>query len=155
MKFICPLVVVTDMDRSRNFYVNILKQKVKYDFGENLTFHGDFSIHLKTHFQDLIEHKAIRSGGNNFELYFEMDEIEELFERLKAYNVAFIHKIQEQPWRQKVMRFYDPDHHIIEVGESLEHLASRLHSEGMTHEQIAATTNMPLTFVLDSIKKHQ
>jgi catechol 2,3-dioxygenase-like lactoylglutathione lyase family enzyme len=45
MKYICPLIVVKDIAESRHFYENILGQKVKYDFGENVTFEGDFSIH--------------------------------------------------------------------------------------------------------------
>jgi len=34
--------------------------------------------------------------------------------------VEFIHEIVEQPWGQKVMRFYDPDYHMIEVGAPIE-----------------------------------
>jgi hypothetical protein len=33
-------------------------------------------------------------------------------------QVEYVHPLREQPWRQRVVRFYDPDHHIIEVGES-------------------------------------
>ncbi len=118
MKYICPLIVVKDITVSRNFYENILGQKVKYDFGENIFFEGDFAIHLKEHYLRLIGegryHLIERS--NNFELYFEEDELEKLYNELMHHDVEFIHEIIEQPWGQKVMRFYDPDHHIIEVG---------------------------------------
>lgn len=46
MKYVCPLITVSDMKVARDFYENILDQKVKYDFGESVTFHGDFAIHL-------------------------------------------------------------------------------------------------------------
>ena len=54
MKFICPLIVVNNMEVSRNFYEKVLSQKVQYDFGENVSFEGGFAIHLKSHFSDLI-----------------------------------------------------------------------------------------------------
>ena len=71
MKYICPLITVSDIKLSRDFYEKLLKQKVKYDFGENVTFYGDFAIHLQSHFKELIDNREIRQGGNNFELYFE------------------------------------------------------------------------------------
>lgn len=153
MKYICSLITVSDIKRSRYFYENLLNQKVKFDFGENVTFHGDFSIHLQSHFKELIDNKEIKQGGNNFELYFEYDKVEDIVKALKDNNVVFVHEIREQPWRQKVVRFYDPDKNIIEIGESLEHLAFRLNNEGLSIEQIAETTNMTLEFVNEAIEK--
>jgi catechol 2,3-dioxygenase-like lactoylglutathione lyase family enzyme len=153
MKYICPLITVSDIKLSRDFYEKILKQKVKYDFGENVTFYGDFAIHLQSHFKKLIDNREIRQGGNNFELYFEYDNVEQIVESLKEENISFVHEIREQPWRQKVVRFYDPDKNIIEIGESIEYLAFRLRSEGLSIEQISETTNMPVDFVNESIEK--
>lgn len=155
MKFICPLITVSDIEVARNFYENVLDQKVKFDFGENITFHGDFSIHLRSHFSNLIDHKEIISGGNNFELYFEYDDLEKMVDRLKKSNIEFVHDIREQPWRQKVVRFYDPDYNIIEIGESIEYLASRLHKEGMALKEIIDQIGMPEEFVVAAIKSFQ
>ena len=71
MKFICSLITVNEINRSREFYERFLDQKVKVDYGENVTYHGDFAIHLKSHFQGLIDNVEIRTRSNNFELYFE------------------------------------------------------------------------------------
>ena len=154
MKFICPLVTVSDIKRSRDFYESLLGQKVKYDFGENVIFHGDFAIHLRAHFKELIGNREIKPGGNNFELYFEYDNIEQIVEKLKENKVIFIHGIREQPWRQRVVRFYDPDENIVEIGESLEHLSFRLYKEGLSVEQISGITSLPVDFVKNSIKKY-
>jgi len=152
MKFICSLITVTDIQRSREFYENLLNQKVKYDFGENVTFEGNFAIHLRSHFQHLIDNKEIKTCCNNFELYFEYDNIEQIVEKLKDYGVTFIHNIREQPWRQKVVRLYDPDENIIEIGESMEFLSYRLHMNGLTIDEISKMINMPEGFVRESIK---
>ncbi|MFA5729147.1 MAG: VOC family protein [Candidatus Neomarinimicrobiota bacterium] len=155
MKYVCPLIAVSDIRRSHDFYENLLGQKVKYDYGENVTFQGDFAIHLLSHYQALIDNKEIRTGGNNFELYFEYDNIEEIVKKLKESNVTFVHEIREQPWRQKVVRFYDPDENIIEIGESLEYLAFRLKNEGLSVEQISKATGTSLDFVKESLEKYE
>jgi len=143
------------MKLARDFYETLLGQKVKYDFGESVTFHGDFAIHLQTHYKNLIDNREIKSGGNNFELYFESDTIELIVENLKKSKIIFVHELREQPWRQKVVRFYDLDKNIIEVGETLEHLSFRLRKEGLSFEQISEITNMPIDFVIDSIEKYE
>lgn len=155
MKFICPLITVSDMGIARHFYENILKLKVKYNFGENVTYEGDFSIHLQAHFQCLIDQKEIVSGGNNFELYFEDDHPEKIIEQLEQHQIKLVHDLREQPWRQRVVRFYDPDQNIIEVGESMEHVCFRLQTEGKKIEEIEAITMMPQTFILEAIKAYE
>ena len=122
---------------------------------KNITFHGGFAIHLRSHFKELIDNKEIKNRANNCELYFEYDDLEQMEKNLNKEGVEFVHKIREQPWRQKVMRFYDPDDNIIEVGESFEHLSHRLHREGMEVEKISKITYMPQDFVKNSIARYE
>lgn len=154
MKYICSLITVNDMKRSRDFYEKVLKQKVTFDFGANVAFEG-FAIHLKPHFQGLIDNKEIKSACNNFELYFEDDDLENVVERLKEYGVSFVHPLREQPWRQMVVRFYDPDENIVEIGESMEHVSYRLYKEGLTVEKISAATLMQEEFVRKAISIYE
>ena len=90
MKFVSHLIVVEDMARSRQFYEQLLEQKVKFDFGVDVAFEGDFTIHLKSHFQSLLGDATkdpITSKAHNGELYFESDEIELMYQRLQAADV--------------------------------------------------------------------
>jgi catechol 2,3-dioxygenase-like lactoylglutathione lyase family enzyme len=153
IRYVCPLIVVSEMERSRHFYETILDQKVIADFGENITFQGDFALHLKSHFSTLINKKDIKTGGNDFELYFEFDEIEQINTRLKMAGTTFVHEMCEQPWHQKVLRIYDPDNHIIEIGESMEYLSYRLSKKGKSPEEISKMTLMPVEFVCEGISK--
>jgi len=130
LKYVAALVTVEDIAVSRQFYEKILGLRVTTDYGENVTFNEGFSIHKKSHFASLVSNLPITSGGNNFELYFEYDDIDQLQVLLEENNVQFVHKCIEQPWRQKGIRFYDPDHNMIEVGEPLPHVAKRLLVEG-------------------------
>jgi len=151
MKFICPLIAVADIQKSRAFYEKVLGQSVKWDFGQNVTFHGDFAIHLQEHFLGLLENAAGKptaaAKSNNFELYFETDALEPLRDRLANAGIEFIHDLREQPWGQRVMRFYDPDGHIVEVGEAMEAVVKRFLGAGMSPADAAQRTSMPLEFV--------
>lgn len=153
LKYICSLFTVNDIEESKRFYTEVLNQKIKYDFGENITFEGDFALHKREHFSHLID-KSLISASNNSELYFEYDNLSALQNRLEKEEVEFLHKIKEQPWRQQVLRFYDPSKNIIEVGESIEHLAFRLWKEGKSMEKIGELTNMGKDFAEKSIKAY-
>ena len=62
------------------------------------------------------------------------------------------HGIMEQPWGQRVMRFYDPDDYIIEVGEPLDAVVKRMAQQGLTEEEIAERSSIPLEFVQMMLK---
>ena len=61
--------------------------------------------------------------------------------------MEYIHGIKEQPWGQRVIRFYDPDMHIVEVGESMESVARRFLAKGFTVQETAKRISMPEEFV--------
>lgn len=92
------------------------------------------------------EHEVL-SKANNFELYFEEEQFDEFVEQLKSFEVNYVHDVVEYPWGQRVIRFYDPDKHIIEVGESMETVAKRFISQGLSVEETAERTQHPIEFV--------
>jgi catechol 2,3-dioxygenase-like lactoylglutathione lyase family enzyme len=150
MKFVCPLIVVNNMAASRSFYEKILNQKVQFDFGENVSFEGGFAIHLKSHFSNLtnIKENDIIQKSNSGELYFEEEDLDIFIQKLKdTDSLEYIHGLKEQPWGQRVIRFYDPDKHIIEVGEPMESVVKRLLSKGLSIEETSKRTLMPEEFV--------
>lgn len=155
MKFKCPLIVVEDMGRSRAFYEQVLGQKVILDFGANITFSGDFSLQSKESWRGFIgkDEDTIMFRSNNFELYFEEKKFDTFLERLKAYDVKLLHPAKEYPWGQNVVRFYDPDLHIIEVGESMVSVVKRFAAGGMSAEEISKRTQHPMEFVERALKE--
>ena len=138
------------MKTSRNFYENILEQTVVTDFGVNVSF-GGFAIHSQHHFKMLIDNREVVTGANNFELYFEYDNVEQICEKLKAENVEFVHELREQPWKQLVIRFYDPDKNIIEIGETMEHLIYRLKQQNYSADEISKMTGLDKAFIEKTI----
>jgi catechol 2,3-dioxygenase-like lactoylglutathione lyase family enzyme len=154
MKFICSLIVVENIEKSRYFYEKLLGQKVVSDFGENVAFEGGFAIHQKAHFSKLICNLPIGKKTNNFELYFEDDAIEEIVKILHANGIEFIHEIMEQPWKQRVTRFYDYDFNAIEIGERMEHVAYRLHMENYSIDEICKITYLSEEKVRSSVEEY-
>lgn len=150
MRFICPLIVVNNIRISRDFYENVLNQKVQFNFGENVSFEGGFAIHLKSHFSDLISKNEnnILEKSNNFELYFEEENLDVFLQKLEEISsLEYIHGLKEQPWGQRVIRFYDPDKHIVEVGEPMESVVKRFLDKGLSIEETSKRTLMPEEFV--------
>ncbi|MBP8994194.1 MAG: VOC family protein [Bacteroidales bacterium] len=145
-------MTVENIERSKHFYQEKLGQTIKEDYGENIVFEGDFSIHLKAHYSTLLNGHKITNGGNNFEIYFEHNDLETLQTKLKSTGVEFVHEIQTQPWQQRVMRIYDPDKNIIEIGESLEHVCIRLKNEGKCIEDIIKLTSLSEEYINQALK---
>ena len=155
LKFSGSLYVVDDIAISRQFYEALLGQKVQIDFGVNVSFEGNFAIHLKSHFQSLLSDVSqypVMKKAHNGELYFETDEIEAIHQRLQEAGIEFIHNIREQPWGQRVMRMYDPDGHIVEIGEIMEAVVWRFYQLGWSMGRIQEKTGMPREFVETAIQ---
>jgi catechol 2,3-dioxygenase-like lactoylglutathione lyase family enzyme len=153
MNFTAPLIAVKDMKTARAFYENVQGQEVTLDLGQNVTMNGKFA--LQEDYAGLmgVEGLTITTKGNDHELYFDEEDFDSFIERLNTFNeIAYVHKAKEYPWGQRVVRFYDPDGHIIEVGESMESLFKRFAAQGMTVEEVAARTMHPVEFVKLYIK---
>ena len=147
MKLKNPLLVVTDMDRSVAFYKKVFGLHVIMDFGANKTLTGGLSLQTIETYKAFIGTSEISFGGNDFEIYFEEDDFDACARRLQACDIAYVHPVKEHAWGQRVVRFYDPDKHIIEVGENINVVCKRFLDSGMTPEQVAARMDVPMKFV--------
>lgn len=154
IQYVCALITVEDIGRSRRFYEGLLGQTVKADFGENVAFEGGFAIHQRAHFQQLVNRPVSGEKNNNVELYFEAEDIESMEQQLRQAQVEFVHPLCAQPWLQRVLRVYDPDNHILEIGETMEAVACRLHRQGETVESICQKIMMPEAFVRQAILRY-
>ena len=151
------VLLVNDIEKSKNFYKNILGQKIIMDLGRNVGFDGGLSIWEKDYALGLIFHekaKNIDVGVNNFEVYFETDDLDNLFSRLMKENVKVIHSIIEHPWGQRAFRIRDIDDHIIEIAESMESVVIRLKMQGMSSEEIEKKSLMPKDFIRMTLKNY-
>jgi catechol 2,3-dioxygenase-like lactoylglutathione lyase family enzyme len=151
IKFVSSVLFVNDIQTSRGFYEEILGQKVLMDHGPNVGFEGGFALWQKDHANQVLFGRPFAGelplGNNNLELYFETDKLEETISKLVSSNVEFVHSLIEQPWGQRVIRMYDPDRHIVEVGEPMSTVISRFIGLGMNLDEISKRTSMPIEII--------
>ena len=124
LKFVNSIAFVKDIDTAKAFYTEILGLKIVEDHGPFVLFEDHFALHQAHELavtvwgDDCLPDTAQPQGRQNLLLYFESEELEQLFARIKD-QVKLIHPIRRQAWGQLVFRFYDPDGHVIEIGEPL------------------------------------
>ncbi|MDD6160222.1 MAG: VOC family protein [Oscillospiraceae bacterium] len=149
MKMKNPMLVVTDMERSVEFYKRVLGLRVIVDFGANKTLSGGLVLQTADTWKQFIGRDEISYGGNDTEIYFEENNFDRFVKKLQTcgVDIEYVHPLLEHPWGQRVVRFYDPDRHIIEVGENLITVCRRFLGQGMTPEQVAQRMDVPLQFV--------
>jgi catechol 2,3-dioxygenase-like lactoylglutathione lyase family enzyme len=149
IKFESAVIMVKDVGVSRQFYEGVLGQEVFMDFGPNVSFAGGlFSIWRVDHAHEIMfGESANEVGQGEMEVYFEADDLDAVMQRLTDAKVEFVHPLREQPWGQRVVRVYDPDGHIVEVGEPIPVFVARFLDQGMSVEQAAERTSIPMEVV--------
>lgn len=154
MKYKNTMLVVKDINQSKQFYKKILNLRVLLDFNGNVTLTHGISLQSYELWKDFV-HKSdeeIVLQNNACELYFETEDIDDFMSRLYQYNVPLVHPLKEHAWGQRVVRFYDPDGHMIEVGETLRKVIKRFLNQGLTHEEIAKRMNLPLDAIMKVLR---
>lgn len=148
MKLGCTLLAVSDMEKSLKFYKEIFDQDVTVDLGWNKTL--TCGLVLQENFEKIADFSRdkIISRSYNMEVYFETDDFDSFLVLLEKHpEVDFLHEAKIFPWMQRGIRIFDPDGHIIEVGESMFTVASKLIAEGKTQDEVAELTQHPKEIV--------
>ncbi len=148
MKLKNILFVVHDIEKSKEFYRTLFGLEVVSDFGENVILTEGLVLQEKKLWEDYIE-KAVTIGGNDAELYFEENNIDGFLNVLENSNfsIEYLNKCIEHDWGQRVIRIYDPDKHVIEIGETMDYVVRRLLKSGMTVEEVTKKSRMPYSQV--------
>ncbi len=111
------LIVVKDMEKSKKFYHDLFGLDVILDNDGNVILTEGLVLQDEKIWKRFIE-KEVVPKSNSCELYFEEREIEAFSQKLeKLYPLTqYVNKLTVHNWGQKVIRFYDPDGNLIEVG---------------------------------------
>lgn len=147
MKYISTLISVKDMEISKRFYHDVLGLDVIVDLGANVTLTGGFALQTMDTWQHFIADKDVSLHNNAIELVFEETDFDTFLDHVKKFDIVYVHGLIEHSWGQRVIRFYDSDYHIIEVGESMEIVVKRFKNTGMTDEQVAERMDVSLEYV--------
>ena len=111
------LIVVKDIRRSRQFYHDLFGLELILDNDGNMILTEGLVLQEEKYWTDFLGREIVPKN-NASELYFEESDIEGFIERLETYypEVEYVNRLITHRWGQKVIRFYDPDGNLIEVG---------------------------------------
>lgn len=153
MKYTGTLIAVKDMKKSKQFYRDVLGLNVIADFETNVTLDGGVVLQTLDTWKSFIGMDHVVLPNNAGELYFEEDDMDGFCNHLKSFELSYVHGLLEHRWGQRVVRFYDPDKYIIEVGEKLDAVVLRFIKQGLSTEETAARMDIPIDYVTSCLNK--
>lgn len=138
MKYSCTVISVADIHKSRKFYEELFGLELYQNYGINISFTCGLSLQQEFDWLVNLPKDQIMKQPNNIELCFEEEYFDDFLKKLRQYpDIKYIGEVIEHSWGQRVIRFYDLDDHIIEVGESMKMVIQRFLSMGHSMEAVS------------------
>ena len=121
MKLRNVLIVVRDIDRSRKYYHDLFGLETVLDNDGNMILTEGLVLQDAKIWENFLE-KDIIPRNNASELYFEERNIGGFIQKLEELypDTDYVNRLMTHSWGQRVVRFYDPDGNLIEVGTPME-----------------------------------
>lgn len=106
-----------DIEKSKQFYHDLFGLDMVLDNDGNIILTEGLVLQDKKIWETVLKRDIIPKS-NSCELYFEEQNIEAFIEKLKKIypEVQYVNRLMTHSWGQKVIRFYDLDGNLIEVG---------------------------------------
>lgn len=117
MKLKNVLIVVNDIEQSKRFYHDLFGLTTVLDNDGNMILTEGLVLQDKKIWKSFLG-KEIIPENHSCELYFEEQDIEGFVQKLERLypSISYVNKLMTHSWGQKVVRFYDLDGNLIEVG---------------------------------------
>ena len=111
------LIVVKDIERSRRFYHDLFGLEMLLDNDGNMILSDGLVLQEQKYWTQFLGREIIPEN-NSSELYFEEADIDAFIEKLERDypELRYVNRLMTHSWGQRVIRFYDPDGNLIEVG---------------------------------------
>lgn len=138
MKYTCTVISVSDINLSRKFYEDLFGLELYQNYGINIVFTCGLSLQQEFDWLVSLPKDKVLKNTNNIELCFEEEAFDGFIKKLKGYpNIKYLGEVIEHSWGQRVIRFYDLDGHLIEVGESMKMVINRFLVSGLTMDEVS------------------
>lgn len=111
------LIVVKDIEKSRKFYHDLFGIDLVLDNEGNMILTEGLVLQDEKIWKAFLD-RDIVPKSNSCELYFEEQDIESFVEKLERLypTIEYVNHLMTHSWGQRVIRFYDLDGNLIEVG---------------------------------------
>ena len=117
MKLKNTLIVVKNIEKAKQFYYDLFGLEMIQDNDGNMILTDGLVLQEERYWKEFLKREII-SQSNSSELYFEEADIEGFVEKLRRLypDIQFVNRLMMHSWGQRVVRFYDLDGNLIEVG---------------------------------------
>lgn len=117
MKLKNILIVVKDIEKSRKFYRDLFGIDLVLDNDGNMILTEGLVLQDEKIWKSFLDRDIVQKS-NSCELYFEEQDIESFVEKLERLypSIEYVNRLMTHSWGQRVIRFYDLDGNLIEVG---------------------------------------
>ena len=117
MKLKNILIVVRDIEKARQFYHDLFGLEMLTDNDGNMILTDGLVLQEEKYWKEFLKRDIIPKS-NSCELYFEEADIEGFVRKLEALypDIQYVNRLMTHSWGQRVVRFYDLDGNLIEVG---------------------------------------
>ena len=112
------LIVVSDIERSKRFYHDLLGLQVIRDFGDNVILSEGLVLQEQKAWERLADFNTVT--GNASELFFEENDLGAFLLSVDKYpeKIEIVGDVHVNSWGKRVVMLKDPDGHLIEVAEA-------------------------------------
>ena len=117
MKLCGFLLVVKDIKKAEKYYHDLFGLETLVDNDGNMILSDGLVLQEEAYWRGFIG-KDVIPQSNACELYFEDSDIEGFIRKLEMLypETEYVNPLMTHSWGQRVVRFYDPDGNLIEVG---------------------------------------
>ena len=117
MKLKNVLIVTKDIEKSKKFYHDLFGLDMVLDNSGNMILTEGLVLQDEEIWKKFLG-RDITQKNNATELYFEEADVEGFVRKLEELypDTEYVNTLMTHSWGQKVVRFYDPDGNLIEVG---------------------------------------
>ena len=117
MKLKNILIVVKDIEKSKQFYHDLFGLDVVLDGEGNVILTEGLVLQDEKIWKECLG-KDVIPKNHSSELYFEEKDIEAFVDKLENLypSIQYVNKLMTYDWGKKIVRFYDLDGNLIEVG---------------------------------------
>ena len=140
------VLFVTDIARSRAVYEGAFGLVPEVETGAMVAYKGGLALWEAEYARTVLYGDPMSGMGtatrHGAEVWFECDDLAPCLHAVTGAGLTFLHPVREEPWGQMTFRCFDPDGHLIEVGETVPGFVGRMHREGMSLAAIAEKTGM-------------
>ena len=117
MKLRNVLITTKDIHRAKQFYHDLFGLEVLLDNDGNVILTEGLVLQDAAIWKKFLNRDVVPEN-NATELYFEERNIEGFVEKLERLypDIQYVNRLMMHSWGQRVVRFYDLDGNLIEVG---------------------------------------